>query len=77
METDHQAVSEHYSTTKISDYMDCLVRSHRKEATPDTSNSTVKHGTPPKKPYFQQEMKNITGSSTLQLRWRHGMFPKQ
>jgi len=48
METDHQAVSEHYSTTKTSDYMDFLVRSHRKEATPDISNSTVKHGTPQK-----------------------------
>jgi hypothetical protein len=55
METDHQAVSEHYSTTKISDYMDCLVRSHRKEATPDISNSIVKHGTPQKN-HFQQEM---------------------
>jgi len=33
MATDHQTVSEHYSTTKTSGYMDWVVRSHSKEAT--------------------------------------------
>jgi hypothetical protein len=35
METDHQTVPEHYSTTKTSGYTDCLVRSHKKEDTPE------------------------------------------